>query len=183
MSIITESESITYLKSCIRDVPDFPKPGILFKDITPLLHDVKARGLVVDLMANEFRNKNIDVVAAIEARGFLFGMMLADKLNVPFVPIRKSGKLPYRKRSASYSLEYGTASIEIHDDAIAKGARVLIHDDVLATGGTAAAAAALVQEMGGTLAGFSFIIDLTFLGGGSNLFRQFGVEQHSLLTY
>lgn len=183
MSKMAETEHIEYLHSCIRNVPDFPKPGIQFKDITPLLHDVKARGLVVDLMTKEFANQNINVVAAIEARGFLFGMMLAERLNVPFVPIRKSGKLPFRKRSATYNLEYGTATIEIHDDAIEKNARVLIHDDVLATGGTAAAAATLVSEMGGTLAGFSFIINLTFLGGASNLMQQFGVQQYSLLSY
>jgi adenine phosphoribosyltransferase len=183
MNIVTESQGIKYLKLCIRDVPDFPKPGILFKDITPLLHDVKARGLVIDLMAQKFKNKQIETVAAIEARGFLFGMLLAERLNVPFVPIRKSGKLPYRKRSATYNLEYGSASIEIHEDSIAPGTRVLIHDDVLATGGTAAAAASLVHEMGGTLVGFSFIINLTFLSGSINLLRQFGVEQHSLLSY
>jgi adenine phosphoribosyltransferase len=174
---------VDYLKTCIRDVPDFPRPGILFKDITPLLHDVKARAIVIDLLAAEYLDKRVEVVAAIEARGFLFGMLLAERLQVPFVPIRKAGKLPYRKKSASYSLEYGTATIEIHDDAIAPGTRVLIHDDVLATGGTASAAANLVHEMAGTLMGFSFIINLAFLPGSVNLSSQFGVEQHSLLTY
>lgn len=183
MGMITELSDIDYLKSCIRDVQDFPRPGILFKDITPLLYDVKARAIVIDLLAAEYMNKKVEVVAAIEARGFLFGMMLAERLQVPFVPIRKAGKLPYRKKSASYSLEYGTAAIEIHDDAILPGTRVLIHDDVLATGGTAGAAASLVREMEGTLVGFSFIINLAFLPGSVNLLRQFGVEQHSLLTY
>lgn len=177
------SSDIDYLKSCIRDVPDFPRSGILFKDITPLLYDVTARTLVIDLLAAAHVDKKIEVVAAIEARGFLFGMLLAERLRVPFVPIRKAGKLPYRKKSASYNLEYGTAEIEIHDDAILPGARVLIHDDVLATGGTARAAASLIHEMGGTLVGFSFIINLSFLPGSLNLSSQFGVHQHSLLTY
>jgi adenine phosphoribosyltransferase len=183
MSVITGLSGVDYLKSCIRDVPDFPRPGILFKDITPLLHDVQARAIAIDLLVAEYNDKKVEVVAAIEARGFLFGMMLAERLQVPFVPIRKAGKLPYRKKSASYSLEYGTATIEIHDDAILPGTRVLIHDDVLATGGTASAAASLVREMGGTLVGFSFIINLAFLSGSLNLSSQFGVEQHSLLTY
>jgi adenine phosphoribosyltransferase len=178
-----EMDSIAYLKSCIRDVPNFPQPGILFKDITPLLHDVKARAIVLDLLSAEFKDKKIDAVAAIEARGFLFGMLLAERLAVPFIPIRKAGKLPYMKKSATYDLEYGTATIEIHADAIASGSRVLIHDDVLATGGTAGAAASLIQEMGATVTGFSFIINLTFLSGSVNLKSRFGVEQHSLLTY
>jgi adenine phosphoribosyltransferase len=183
MNIVTETKNLIFLKSCVRDVLDFPKPGIVFKDITPLLSDVKARALVVDLISSQYRSSHIEAVAAIEARGFLFGMMIAERLNVPFIPIRKAGKLPYRKRSATYSLEYGSASIEIHEDGITPGTRVLIHDDVLATGGTAAAAGSLIQEMGATLAGFSFIIDLTFLSGSVNLFRQFGVEQQSLLSY
>ena len=183
MSVIANNSDVDYLKSCIRDVPDFPRPGILFKDITPLLHDVKARAIVIDLLAAEYLKKKIDIVAGIEARGFLFGMMLAERLQVPFVPIRKAGKLPYKTKSASYSLEYGTATIEVHDDAIVPGARVLIHDDVLATGGTAGAAGSLIREMGGVLMGFSFIINLAFLPGSVNLSTQFGVEQHSLLNY
>jgi adenine phosphoribosyltransferase len=183
MSVIADLTGLDYVKYCIRDVPDFPRPGILFKDITPLLYDIKARAIVVDLLAAEYLDKKVEVVAAIEARGFLFGMMLAERLQVPFVPIRKAGKLPYQKKSASYSLEYGTATIEIHDDAFVPGTRVLIHDDVLATGGTAGAAATLVRDMGGALVGFSFIINLAFLPGSVNLLSQFGVEQHSLLTY
>jgi adenine phosphoribosyltransferase len=172
-----------FLKSLIRDIPDFPKPGIIFKDITPLLADPRARGLVVENIVKNFQQEDIQVVAAIEARGFLFGMMIADKLAVPFVPIRKFGKLPFKKKVAHYDLEYGTSSIEIHEDAIMKDQRVLIHDDLLATGGTAQAAGSLVQEVGGVVAGFSVVIDLTFLLGSINLRKQFGVQPHSVLIY
>ena len=172
-----------YLKSLIRDIPDFPKPGIIFKDITPLLADPVGRSLVVEIIVQGYQNANIQVVAGIEARGFLFGMMIADKLNVPFVPIRKFGKLPYKKKVAHYDLEYGTSSIEIHEDAILKDHRVLIHDDLLATGGTAMAAGALVHQVGGVVAGFSFVIDLTFLLGGINLMQHFGVEPHRVLKF
>jgi adenine phosphoribosyltransferase len=156
------SEKTEYLKSFIRDVPDFPKPGILFKDITPLLSHPKARSLVVDKVVGFYHDQNIQAVAAIEARGFLFGMMIADRLQVPFIPIRKVGKLPYKKKIAHYDLEYGQASIEIHEDAVAKNARVLIHDDLLATGGTAIAAGALIQEVGGMVAGFLSLLTLLF---------------------
>jgi adenine phosphoribosyltransferase len=183
MSLSTLTHELELIRSCVRDVPDFPKPGILFKDITPLFQHPTARQIASRIIVDHFQSEKIDAVVAIEARGFLLGMLLAQELKVPFIPIRKAGKLPYAKRTASYNLEYGTASIEIHDDALEPGSRVLIHDDVLATGGTAAAAGALVQSLGGQLAGFSFIIDLTFLGGSINLNRQFGVHQHSLLTY
>ena len=174
---------IEFLKSHIRDVPDFPRPGILFKDITPLLSDASARNMVVEEIVNQYSNLNIQAIAAIEARGFLFGMLLADKLKLPFVPIRKVGKLPYKKKIAHYDLEYGTSSIEIHEDAITPGTRVLIHDDLLATGGTALAAGSLIQQIGGVIAGFSFVIDLSFLHGSVHLKRQFGVEPLSVLTY
>lgn len=183
MSLPTLDRELDLIRSCVRDVPNFPKPGILFKDITPLLQNPNARLQVVTKMANYYQAEKIDVIAAIEARGFLFGILLAQELKIPFVPIRKAGKLPYARKTAAYSLEYGTASIEMHEDAFVPGSRVLIHDDVLATGGTAAAAGSLVQSLGGELVGFSFIIDLTFLGGSINLSRQFGVHQHSLLTY
>lgn len=183
MSVNGITHELDAIRACVRDVPDFPKPGILFKDITPLLQNPEVRLHAISIIAEHFRETKIDVVAAIEARGFLFGMLLAQELKVPFVPIRKAGKLPYAKRTASYDLEYGKASIEIHDDALEPGSKVLIHDDVLATGGTAVAAGTLVQSLGGELAGFSFIIDLTFLGGSINLNRQFGVHHHSLLTY
>ena len=177
------ADKIEFLKSHIRDVPDFPKPGIIFKDITPLLSSSTARRIVVEIILSEFKDRNIQVVAAIEARGFLFGMLLADALNVPFVPIRKIGKLPFRKMIEHYDLEYGTSSIEIHEDSIEPKSRVLIHDDLLATGGTAMAAAQLIQKLGGQIAGFSFVINLSFIQGSVNLKSHFGVEAHSVMTY
>lgn len=174
---------IDFLKSHIRDVPDFPKPGIIFKDITPLLGNFEARKIVLEIMVSEFMDRSIQAVAAIEARGFLFGMQLADALSVPFIPIRKVGKLPFRKMVEHYDLEYGTSSIEMHEDSIQPGTRVLIHDDLLATGGTAVAAGQLVQRLGGRIAGFSFIINLSFLAGSVNLRSNFGVEASSVITF
>ena len=171
------------LKSFLRDIPDFPKSGIIFKDITPLLANPAARKIVSEALAAEFRDKKIDAVAAVEARGFIFGMLLAEALNVPFIPVRKSGKLPYRKIHQEYSLEYGSAILEMHEDAILPGSRVLIHDDLLATGGTAAAAAEMVQQLSGEVAGFSFLINLSYLPGEENLLKQFGVRPHYLLRY
>jgi adenine phosphoribosyltransferase len=178
-----DRSKISFLKSHIRDIPDFPKQGVVFKDITPLLTNFVARSLVLQTMVDQFKGKGIEAVAAIEARGFLFGTLLAQELQVPFVPIRKFGKLPYKKKVEHYDLEYGTSSIEIHEDAIMRNARILIHDDLLATGGTAMAAGALVKQVGGQVAGLSFIIDLTFLSGAINLERQFGVEPQSVLRY
>lgn len=172
-----------FLRSFIRDVPDFPKPGIIFKDITPLLGNSAARKTVLELIVNDYKDLNIQAVAAIEARGFLFGMLLADALNVPFVPIRKMGKLPFRKMVEHYDLEYGTSVIEIHEDSIQPNTRVLIHDDLLATGGTAIAAGQLVRRLGGEIAGFSFIINLSFLNGSENLKSNFGVEARSVITF
>ena len=172
-----------YLKSYIRDIPNFPKSGIIFKDITPLLANPIARALVVETIVQSYQEKNIELVVGIEARGFLFGMMIADRLNVPFVPIRKFGKLPYKKKVEHYDLEYGTSSIEIHEDAILKNTRVLIHDDLLATGGTALAAGSLVEQVGGKVQGFSFIINLSFLSGIQNILNRFSVEVQSVLTY
>jgi adenine phosphoribosyltransferase len=174
---------IDFLKSRIRDVPDFPRPGILFKDITPLLSDSLARKMVISIIIKEFHSKNIQAIAGIEARGFLFGMLLADAMKLPFIPIRKVGKLPFKKKIEHYDLEYGTSSIEIHEDAVIPGCRVLIHDDLLATGGTAKAAGLLIKQIGGQVAGYSFIIDLSFLSGKLNLIDAFGVEPHSVLTY
>ncbi|HMP98371.1 MAG TPA: adenine phosphoribosyltransferase [Cyclobacteriaceae bacterium] len=171
------------LKSIIRDVPDFPKPGILFKDITPLLLSSSLRKEITDNIASYFAAEQIDAVVGIESRGFIFGNSLADALQIPFVPVRKSGKLPHKTIKAYYDLEYGSASIEMHEDAIQKGWRVLIHDDLLATGGTAAAAGQLVQQAGGEVAGFSFIINLGFLPGYSILEAQFGVKPHVLVNY
>jgi len=171
------------LKSLLRDVIDFPKPGIVFKDITPLLANPPVRRQVVEVIADHFSKEHIDVVAAVEARGFIFGMLIAQELNIPFVPIRKSGKLPYKKIHQDYALEYGVASIEMHEDALRLGARVLIHDDLLATGGTAAAAGNMISRLQGEVAGFSFIINLAFLPGEGVLTQRFGQKPHYLISY
>lgn len=153
------------IKSAIRDIPDFPKPGIVFKDITPILKDPVLCQNIVDAFALQLAGTQIDVVAGIESRGFLFGLMLAIKLGVPFVPVRKAGKLPYTIRQKAYKLEYGEAVIEMHTDAIEAGQHVLIHDDLLATGGTVTAAHELITELGGVVTGFSFVVGLGFLNG------------------
>jgi adenine phosphoribosyltransferase len=153
------------IKSAIRDIPDFPKQGIIFKDITPILKDPLLCENVVGAFADRLKGIRIDAIAGIESRGFLFGVSLATKLGVPFVPVRKAGKLPYTIKQKAYELEYGTAIIELHTDAFEPGQHILIHDDLLATGGTALAAAELVQEMGGIVAGFSFVVGLNFLNG------------------
>lgn len=171
------------LKTLIRDVPDFPKPGILFKDITPLLEQPEIVKKVVEVMASRYVDKRVDAVAAIEARGFLFGFLLAQKLNVPFIPIRKEGKLPYNKISQEYELEYGTATIEMHEDALKQNWQVVIHDDLLATGGTAHAAGQLIQKLGGTVLGFSFIVDLEFLEGRRLLETNYNCEVDYLIGY
>ncbi len=152
-------------KSFIRDVPNFPKEGIVFKDISPLLQRPKVLKSAVIEMANFLDNQKIDKVVGMESRGFLFGPMLAERLEAGFVPIRKPGKLPYKTLSESYDLEYGTDTLEIHIDGIEKGDRVLIHDDVLATGGTANAACKLVEQLGGSIVQCNFLIELTFLAG------------------
>ncbi|NOS54684.1 MAG: adenine phosphoribosyltransferase [Cyclobacteriaceae bacterium] len=171
------------LKPLLRDVADFPKPGILFKDITPLLADPYARERVVDAIVDHFKTQQIDVVAGVEARGFIFGSLIAQKMAIPFIPIRKAGKLPYKKITEEYALEYGTASIEMHVDAVAKGTRVLLHDDLLATGGTASAAGSMIQRLGATVAGYSFIINLAFLPGEMVLQSRFGVKPHYLISF
>ena len=153
------------LRGLIRDVPDYPRPGIMFKDITPLLGDPRSFRAACDAMAESFRDAGITHVAAIESRGFLFGAPIAVSLNAAIVPIRKRGKLPYHSEFEEYELEYGTDALEMHVDALPAGARVLIVDDVLATGGTAAAACRLVERLQGTVAGCSFLIRLTFLNG------------------
>lgn len=169
------------LNDRIRDVKDFPKEGILFKDITPVLMDAELCDAVIDAIADEFRGK-VDAVAGVESRGFLFGMGLASKLGIPFIPIRKVGKLPYNTISHKYELEYGFAEIEVHTDAVSHGQRVLIHDDLLATGGTAAATAELINKLGGHVAGFSFIIDLAFLNG-SEVLKKYNEHVHALVRY
>lgn len=157
------------LASFIRDIPDFPKKGIVFKDITPLLQDAQALRYAIDQLAEFGVGKKIDVVLGAEARGFILGAALAYTLNAGFVPARKPGKLPHVTVSAEYDLEYGTDSLEIHRDAISPGTRVMVHDDLLATGGTARAKCDLVEKMGGEVVGVSFIIELSFLGGRQKL--------------
>lgn len=156
-------------KSLIRSVPDFPKPGIVFRDITTLIADAKALRSTVKQMAKPFLDDQIDVVVGIESRGFIFGAALAIELGVGFVPVRKPGKLPYQTTCETYELEYGSDTIEIHTDAVTAGQRVLMVDDLLATGGTMAAACRLVERLGGTVAGIAFLIDLAFLGGRRKL--------------
>jgi len=164
----------------IRDIPDFPKFGILFKDITPVLGDAAAFQEVVDCFVAQAQSWSPDLVVGIESRGFVFGAPVALALGVGFVPVRKAGKLPAQTIQEEYALEYGTAIVEVHRDAIQPGQRVLIVDDLLATGGTAAAAAKLVQKLGGKVAGFSFLVELGFLSGRHALS---GYDVHSLLTY
>ncbi len=157
------------LKSLVRDIPNFPKPGIIFKDITPLLQNPKAYQAIVQNFMERYRERPIDVIVGIESRGFLFGSVLAYELGKSFAIMRKKGKLPYTTVSFTYQLEYGDDTIELHEDAIPKGARVLIVDDLLATGGTAAAAAHLVEKMGGKVEELAFVIELEFLEGKRKL--------------
>ena len=152
-------------EALVRDVPDFPKPGILFKDITPVVQDYAALKEVVEKLSAWARDKKVDAVLGIEARGFIFGAPIALELGVGFVPLRKLGKLPYNVVAEEYALEYGTNTVEMHADSIKPGQRILIVDDLLATGGTAAAAARLVERLGGVVAGFGFLIELEFLEG------------------
>jgi adenine phosphoribosyltransferase len=168
------------LKAYIRDVPDFPKKGILFKDITPLLRAPEALEFCVGALAEPFRRHKVTKVAAIESRGFIFGSCVARLLNAGFVPIRKPGKLPWTTRRNEYVLEYGTDALEIHDDALNADDRVLLIDDVLATGGTAAAASCLVRDLGADLVGIAMVIELSFLNGRTKLN---GMPVHSLITY
>jgi len=170
------------LRDTIRDVPDFPKPGILFKDITPILLDHILCSDTADALAASVRDQRPDAVVGVESRGFFFGLMMAQRLGVPFIPVRKAGKLPYHTVSHEYNLEYGTATVEMHVDAVKPGQRVLIHDDLLATGGTAAAAAELVKRQGGTVAGFSFLVALDFLDGEQTL-KPYADKVVSLLHY
>lgn len=151
----------------IRDVPNFPKQGIVFKDITPVLKDSQLCDAIATMLYFELTSKNIkvDAIAGIESRGFFFGFLLANKLGVPFIPIRKPGKLPFKTVSIDYALEYGTGKIEMNADAIEPGWNVLVHDDLLATGGTAAATAELIKRQGGNISGFCFVIALNFLNG------------------
>jgi adenine phosphoribosyltransferase len=171
------------LKETIRDVQDYPKQGIVFKDITPVLADPKLVREIVVALTNKYQDQKIDAIAGVEARGFIFGSILAHALNCRFIPVRKAGKLPFKTLTKSYDLEYGTASVEMHVDAIEPSWRVLVHDDLLATGGTAGATAELVKLLGGEIAGFSFLINLGFLPGEQNLVARFGVKPHYLVEF
>ncbi len=168
------------LKKKIRHVPDFPKPGILFYDITTLLRDAAGFRTAVDSLLAPFKNSNVDLVVGMESRGFIFGSVVADRLGAGFVPVRKVGKLPHKTRRATYALEYGTDALEIHDDAVAAGQRVLIVDDLLATGGTAKATLDLVKSSGGAVVGLAFLIELIGLDGRS---RLAGENVHAVLKY
>ena len=175
------NERIALAHKLIRDVPDFPKPGILFKDITPLLADSKAFLTVLDLIAEHFAGRGIDTIVGIESRGFIFGAALAARTQASFVPVRKPGKLPAGTDRLTYALEYGTDSLEMHKNSIRPHAKVLVIDDVIATGGTAAATCELVKRQGGEVAGLAFAIELTFLSGRQKLPRD--VEIFSVLSY
>ena len=168
------------LRARIREVPDFPRPGISFKDITPILLDPDASDLALRELAEWARPRDVDFVVAAEARGFILGGALARELGAGFVPARKPGKLPAKTISAEYILEYGVDALEVHADALAHGARVLIHDDLLATGGTARALADLVDGLGATVVGFAFLVELAFLGGRD---RLGGADVHALVAY
>lgn len=167
------------LKSLIRDVPDFPKPGILFKDFTPLIRDPSGLALAVELMVNPFRDKGVNLVVGAESRGFIFGMAMAQALSAGFVPVRKPGKLPWKKASISYELEYGHDTMEIHSDAITPGQRVLLVDDLLATGGTMQACCKLVEGMRAEIVGITVLIELVALKGRAVIERYGRI--HSVL--
>ena len=168
------------LKAKIRDIPDFPKPGIIFRDITPLVADPATLQLSVYQLLQPFLGESINAVAGMEARGFIFGSLAAWELSVGFIPLRKPGKLPYDVQSVSYDLEYGSAALEVHTDAINHGDRVLLIDDLIATGGTAEASCKLVEDLGGEVAGCAFVIELDALNGREKLSKY---RVHSLLHY
>ncbi len=171
---------VGHLKDLIRDIPDFPQPGIVFKDITPLLGDADAYRSMCDALVAHFADRPVDKVVGIEARGFILAAPIAYLLGAGFVPVRKAGKLPWHTRVEEYSLEYGTDRLEMHRDGVTEGDHVLVVDDVLATGGTAAATLRLVESAGGRVAGLGFVIELAFLGGRARLADH---EAVSLLTY
>ena len=168
------------LKDYIRDIPDFPKKGIIFKDITTLLQDRRAFGCAIDELAAKFSDQKVDLVVAVDARGFILGGAIAHKLGTGFVPVRKKGKLPYKTTSVTYELEYGTDTLEMHDDAVKPGDNVLIIDDLLATGGTVKAVTDLLKKSGATIMGIGFLIELTFLKGIDKLK---GYPVYSLIKY
>lgn len=170
------------VKAVIRDIHDFPKAGIVFKDITPLLENPQLTAEITDALFSAVKVLKVDAVMGIESRGFFWGVLLAQRLNVPFIPVRKKGKLPYKTISHKYELEYGTAEIEVHQDVIQPNANILIHDDLLATGGTAAAAAHIVEKQNAKVAGFSFIVALDFLNGKDKL-KPFSEHIYNLVSY
>lgn len=174
------TEKALALTEYIRNIPDFPTKGILFRDITPLLGDKDTLDQAIGALTEPFQNKGIEVVAAVEARGFIFGSAVARALKAGFVPIRKKGKLPYRTESISYGLEYGKDTIEVHKDAIKPGAKVLMVDDLLATGGTMAAACELIEKLGGNIAGLTFLVELSELNGREQLGNY---TIHSVISY
>lgn len=178
---LMSTETIEKLDAAIRDIPDFPKEGIVFKDITPLLLQPEVFKLAISELIKTVEGQKVDKIIGIDARGFIFGAVVAHEMGLGFIPVRKLGKLPHDTESVSYSLEYGEAEIEIHRDSISAGDNVLIVDDLLATGGTAAAAIQLVKRLGGNLVAASFLIELTFLDGREVLGKD--VPVHSLLTY
>lgn len=173
---------MTDLKALIRTIPDYPKPGIMFRDVTTLLGDAKGLKVAIDAMVAPYQGKGIDAVAGIEARGFILGGAVAEKLGCGFVPVRKKGKLPWKTIGQEYTLEYGVDVIEMHEDAVAPGAKVLIVDDLIATGGTAEAAAKLIRRSGGEVVGATFIIDLPELGGVA-LLKRHGIASHALVAF
>jgi adenine phosphoribosyltransferase len=162
-------DPIAYAKNLIREIPDFPQRGILFRDITPLLADPRGFHIALDAIAHRFIGERVDAIVAVESRGFIFGGALAARLNASFVPVRRPGKLPYRTDKVSYSLEYGESELEMHRDALKEGAQVLVVDDLLATGSTAAAAGELVDRQGACVLAYAFVIELTSLGGRERL--------------
>lgn len=171
---------ITKLRELIRDVPDFPKPGVVYKDITPLLGDAAGLALAVEYLSQPFRRSQIDYVVGAESRGFIFGTAVAQNLSTGFIPVRKPGKLPSSVKRAEYELEYGTDSVEVHEDALQTGFRVLIVDDLLATGGTMAACCELLASLGADIVGIAVLIELGFLNGRGKISQY---PLHSILTY
>src|SRR5438067_13161430 len=174
--------SLDLVRQLIRDIPDFPQPGILFKDITPVLADAKAFQAVLDEMEERLRGRGFDRIVAIESRGFVFGAALADRLEIGFSPVRKLGKLPYKTHRIEYALEYGKGVLEAHVDAVRPGEKVAVIDDLLATGGTAWGAAQLVQKQEGQVGAFLFVVELSFLKGRDRL-AQYGAPVEALISY
>lgn len=178
---LMDAAKLDPLRNAIRDIVDFPKPGIVFKDITPVLSDPKLFSLSLDALLDTVKGQAVDKVIGIDARGFIFGAAIADRLGAGFVPMRKKGKLPFKTRQESYTLEYGEATMELHEDAIHPGEKVFLVDDLLATGGTAAAAVKLIQALNGDLIASSFFIELSFLNGRGPL--ETAAPVHCLLSY